>query len=140
VESVNARPERCVGTDRRSSHGVRAPPNLTHANGGHDGPAASDRITLERRTRRLRQRVKDLGAEIRLLRWEQRDGWLAVAPIRRTPLDGRGLRRETGTVASTYPFSAGTLQLEGGVPFGVAASAPVTFTTAHPRNKNHHMC
>jgi hypothetical protein len=101
---------------------------------------ASDQITLERRTRRLRQRVKDLGAEIRLLRWEQRDGWLAVAPIRRTPLDGRGLPLETGTVARTYPFSAGTLQLEGGVPFGVAASAPVTFTTAHPRNKNHHMC
>jgi hypothetical protein len=26
------------------------------------------------------------------------------------------------------------------VPFGVAASAPVTFTTAAPRNKNRHMC
>jgi hypothetical protein len=31
------------------------------------------------------------------------------------------------------------LALEG-VPFGVAASAPVTFTTAAPRNKNRHMC
>ena len=43
---------------------------------------------------------------------------------------GRGLPVETGTVARTYPFSAGTLQLEGGVPFGVAASSPVTFTVA----------
>jgi hypothetical protein len=26
------------------------------------------------------------------------------------------------------------------VPFGVAASAPVTFSTAAPRNKNRHCC
>jgi hypothetical protein len=43
-------------------------------------------------------------------------------------------------VARTYPFSAGTLAIEGGVPFGVAAAASVTFTTAAPRNKNRHMC
>jgi hypothetical protein len=43
---------------------------------------------------------------------------------------------ETGTIARTYRFSAGTLAIEGGVPFGVAAAAPVTFTTAAPRNKN----
>jgi hypothetical protein len=98
------------------------------------------RGTLERRTKRLRQRVKDLGAELRLLRWEQRAGWLAVAPLRRRPLARRGLPVETGTVARTYPFSAGTLAIEGGVPFGVAAAAPVTFTTAAPRNKNRHMC
>ena len=30
--------------------------------------------------------------------------------------------------------------IKGGVPFGVAAAAPVTFTTAAPRNKNRHMC
>jgi hypothetical protein len=30
-------------------------------------------------------------------------------------------------------FSAGTLALEGGVPFGVAATSPVTFTVAQPR-------
>jgi hypothetical protein len=101
---------------------------------------AADPHTLERRTRRFRQRVKDLGAEVHLLRWEQRDGWLAVAPIRRAPLDRRGIAVETGTVARTYPFSAGTLQMDGGVPFGVAAATPVTFTTAHARNKNHHMC
>jgi hypothetical protein len=47
---------------------------------------------------------------------------------------------ETGTVARTYPWSAGTLAIEGGVPFGVAASTVVTFTTAAPRNKNRHMC
>jgi hypothetical protein len=85
-----------------------------------------DRATLERRTKRLCQRVKDLGAEVRLLRWEQRAGWLAAAPLRRTPLSWRGQPVESGTVARTYPFSAGTLVIEG----GVAASAPVTFTTA----------
>jgi hypothetical protein len=39
-----------------------------------------NRVLLERRTKRLRQRVKDQAAELRLLRWEQRAGWLAVAP------------------------------------------------------------
>jgi hypothetical protein len=95
---------------------------------------------LERRTKRLQQRCKDLGATARLLKWEQRDGWLAVLPVRRKPLERRGLPVETGTVARTYPFSAGTLTVEGGVPFGVAAAAPVTFTTAHARAKNRHMC
>jgi hypothetical protein len=42
---------------------------------------ASDSATLERRTRRLKQQAKDLGAELRLLKWEQRDGWLAVLPV-----------------------------------------------------------
>jgi hypothetical protein len=97
---------------------------------------ANDRATLERRTKRLRQRVKDLSAELRLLRWEQRAGWLAIAPLRHLPLSRRGLPVETGTVARTYPFSAGSLAIEGGVPFGVAAAAPVTFTPAAPRNKN----
>jgi hypothetical protein len=32
------------------------------------------RGTREQRTKRLRQRAKDLGAELRLLRWEQRGG------------------------------------------------------------------
>jgi hypothetical protein len=101
---------------------------------------APDDVTLDRRSKRLKQRCKDLGAELRLLRWEQRDGWLAVLPVRRRPLPRRGLPVETGTVARTYPFSAGTLAVEGGVPFGVASAAPVTFTTAAPRNKNRHMC
>jgi len=101
---------------------------------------AFDRTVLERRTKRLRQRVKDLGTEVRLLRWEQRAGWLAVVPLRRPPPPRRGLPVETGTVARTYPWSAGTLTIEGGVPFGVAAAAPVTFTTAATRNKNRHMC
>jgi hypothetical protein len=47
---------------------------------------------------------------------------------------------ETGTVARTYPWSAGTLIVEGGVPFGVVAAAAVTFSTAGRRNKNRHMC
>lgn len=92
-----------------------------------------DRKTLERRTKRLQQRCKELGAKPRLLRWEQRAGFLAgLAACHRAPT-GRGLPVETGTVARTYPFSAGTLQLEGGVPFGVSGSAPVTFTTVQQR-------
>jgi hypothetical protein len=91
------------------------------------------RATLERRTKRLRQRVQDLGAEVRVLRWEQRAGWLAVVPLRRPPVSRRGHPVEIGTVARTY--SAGTLVIEGGVPFGVAASVPVTFTTAAPRTR-----
>jgi len=77
---------------------------------------AGDQRTLERRTKRLKQRARDLGAEVRLLRWEQRAGWLAVAPLRRPPLSRRGQPVETGTVARTYPFSAGTLAIEGGGP------------------------
>jgi hypothetical protein len=101
---------------------------------------ASTRATLERRSKRLRQRVKDVGAVVRLLRWEQRAGRLAVVLLRYPPSPGRGLPVETGTIAATYPWSAGTLVLNGGVPFGVAASAPVTFTTAAPpRNKNRYM-
>jgi hypothetical protein len=77
---------------------------------------------------------------VRLLFWEQRAGWLAVVPLRYPLPPRRGLPVETGTIARTYPWSAGTLTIEGGVPFGVAASAPVTFTTAAPPNKNRHMC
>jgi hypothetical protein len=82
---------------------------------------APDRPTLEQRTRRLRQRVRDLGSDLRLLRWEQRGGWLAVVPLRLSLLSRRGHPVETGTVARTYPFSAGTLSVAGGMPFGVAA-------------------
>jgi DNA helicase HerA-like ATPase len=67
-------------------------------------------------------------------------GWLSVAPLRRPRTPPRGQPVETGTVVRTYPFSAGTLAVEGGVPFGVAASTGVTFTIAAPRNKNRHMC
>ena len=95
---------------------------------------------LEKHTVRVRQRVKDLGAELDLLKWEQREGWLAAAPLRRNALPKRGLPVETGTAARTYPFSSGTLAIDGGVPFGVAAAAPVTFTTAATANKNRHMC
>jgi hypothetical protein len=36
-------------------------------------------------------------------------------------------------------FAAGTQAAAGGVPLGVAAAAPVTFTAAAPRNNNRHM-
>ncbi len=38
------------------------------------------------------ERVKDLSAELRLLRWEQRAGWLAIAPLRRLPCRGVACR------------------------------------------------
>jgi hypothetical protein len=90
------------------------------------------RMAYERRRTLPMRMTCTLGAEVRLLRWEQRAGWLGVAPLRRPRRTHRGLPVETGTVARTYPFSAGTLAIEGGVPFGVAASAPVTFTTVAP--------
>ncbi len=62
-----------------------------------------DRATFERRTKRLRQRVKDLGAEVRLLAWEQRAGWLAMVPLRYPPLPRRGLPVETGTLHGPIP-------------------------------------
>ena len=62
------------------------------------------RATLERRTKRLRQQAKDLGAEVRLLRWEQGTGWLAAGPLRRPRTTTRGQPVETGTVARTYAF------------------------------------
>lgn len=93
----------------------------------------TDRRTLEKRTKRLLQKCKELGAKPRLLRWEQRAGYLAALPAGCPAPKGRGLPVETGTVARTYPFSASTLQLEGGVPFGVSGSAPVTFTVVQPR-------
>ena len=65
--------------------------------------SGQDRATFERRTKRLRQRVKDIGADVRLLAWEQRAGWLAMVPLRSPPLPRRGLPVETGTVARTYP-------------------------------------
>jgi len=74
---------------------------------------APGKTTLERRSKRLRQRAKDLGGELRLLRWEQRSGWLAMAPLRRPRRTQRGQPVETGTVARTYPFSVGTLAIEG---------------------------
>ncbi len=55
-----------------------------------------EKTTLERRTKRLRQRVRDFGAEARTLRWEQPAGWLAVVPLRRSPLPRRGHPVETG--------------------------------------------
>jgi len=63
---------------------------------------AADRPTLERHTQRLKQRVKDLGAEVRLLSWEERAGWLGVVPARYPPPPRRGLPVETGTIARTF--------------------------------------
>jgi hypothetical protein len=46
---------------------------------------------------------------------------------------------ETGTLARTYPWSDGTLQIEGGIPWGDAGSRPCLFTPYNPRARGHHM-
>lgn len=94
---------------------------------------ATDRRTLEKRTKRLLQKCKELGAKPRLLRWEQRAGYLAGLAAMHSVPSGRGLSCETGTCARLYPFSTSRLQLDGGVPFGVSGSAPVTFTVVQAR-------
>jgi hypothetical protein len=62
--------------------GLRVPceqrQTLPHAYGG-DGVRGATQATLEWRTTALHQRAKDLGAELGLLRWEQREGWLPAA-------------------------------------------------------------
>ena len=45
------------------------------------GVRAPDNVTLDKRTRRLQQRVNDLGAVVLPLRYEQRAGWLALSPL-----------------------------------------------------------
>jgi hypothetical protein len=65
------------------------------------------RGTLERRTKRLRQRAKDLGAELRLLSWKQRTGWLAAVPLRRAPLQRRVCRSKRAQSRGSTRFRPG---------------------------------
>jgi hypothetical protein len=78
--------------------------------------------------------------ELRLLRWEQRAGWLQVAPLRRRPLARRGLPVETwGRWPEPTRFRPARWPSRVGCR-SLAAASLVTFTTAAPRNKNRHMC
>ena len=52
---------------------------------------------------------------------------------------GRTHLLETGTIARTYPWSDGHLQMDGGVPWGEAGSRPCMFTPFNPRNRGPHM-
>jgi hypothetical protein len=85
-------------------------------------------VGLERRTKRPGQRVKDLGAELRLLRWEQRVGWLAVVPFRR-PASPSGVVSQSRQARPV--FWPARWRSRAGVPLIMT----VTFTTAAPRSE-----
>ena len=75
------------------------------------------------------------GEEVRLLRWEQPAGWLAVVPLRYPPLPGAGFPWKRGLSHGRTPGQPARWPLEGGVPFGVAASAPVNASGTEARTE-----
>jgi hypothetical protein len=75
-----------------------------------------------------------------VLRWEQTAGHMQLDPARIRTLRGRTHLIETGTLARTYPWSDGSLQMEGGIPWGEAGARPCLFTPYSPRNRGPHMC
>lgn len=89
------------------------------------------------RSRRVEDRVKGTGARLNLLRWEQAAGLQQLDPARTKPL--RSHLIETGTLARTYPWSDGYLQLPGGVPWGEAGQRPCLFTPYVKTNRGPHM-
>jgi hypothetical protein len=95
---------------------------------------ASNRPKLEGRTKRLGRRVKDLSAEVRLLRWEQRAGRLAAVHLRAYSPGAAGPAGRDGTVVRTYPFSAGTLAIEGACRLASLQSSGTFATSAHGTN------
>lgn len=88
--------------------------------------------------RQLEQRVKHIGGQAKLLRWEQMAGVRQVVPVRPPPLPQRDHLVETGTLARATPLAQATLQLEGGVPFGKAGAAPCSWTVWHRLNPAKH--
>lgn len=91
------------------------------------------------RSRRVEDRVNGTGARLNLLRWEQAAGLQQLDPARTKPLWGRTHLIETGTLARTYPWSDGYLQLTDGVPWGEAGQRPCLFTPWVPTNRGPHM-
>jgi hypothetical protein len=98
---------------------------------------AADDKGLERSTARLRQQMRDLGAELRLLRWEHYEGMAAAQPLCLGPLPNRPMYLESGSLARTTPLAASTLQMLDGVPWGLAGSTPILLTTANARTGRH---
>lgn len=98
---------------------------------------AQDQATLDRHCRRLRQQFKDLGGEVKLLRWEQMQAMQSAQPLCGPMLHYRTLYLESGTLARTTPLSASTLQMLDGVPWGFSRSTPILLTTAHMRTGKH---
>jgi hypothetical protein len=96
-----------------------------------------DRATMDQRARRFKQQISDLDAQVRLLRWEQLEGFEKAQPLALGTMPYRQIRTETGTIARTTPLAASTMQVAGGVPFGFAGSSPILFTLRRPRRVLH---
>jgi hypothetical protein len=95
--------------------------------------------TVRDRGQRIVERARSVGARLNLLRWEQVAGLLQADPTQASSLPRRSHLIETGTLARTYPWSDGSLQLEGGVPWGEAGSRPCLFTPWNLRSRGPHM-
>ncbi|MDQ6671041.1 MAG: hypothetical protein M3069_09865 [Chloroflexota bacterium] len=105
---------------------------------------------VRERSDKIVQRARGLGAKLKVLRWEQAAGLMQLDPAqaartsggfrqRSGPLPGRALLVETGTLARTYPWSDGYLQLADGVPWGDAGNRPCVFTPFVKANRGPHM-
>jgi hypothetical protein len=97
----------------------------------------ADKAQLERACSTFEQQIKDLGAKVNLLRWEQYEGMVSAQPLCLGTLPYRPLYVESGTVARCTPFSAATLQMLDGIPWGLAGSAPILLTTKNAKTGKH---
>lgn len=94
---------------------------------------------VQERSRRVEDRVRSTGAQLNVLRWEQAAGLRQLDPATTKPMRGRTHLIETGTLARTYPWSDGYLQLPGGVPWGEAGNRLCLFTPFVKGNRGPHM-
>jgi hypothetical protein len=99
----------------------------------------NSRQNVKDRSKAIVQQARSIGARLRVLRWEQAAGLMQLDPVRTKPLRGRAHLIETGTLARTYPWSDGYLQLAGGVPWGEAGNRPCLFTPWVKTNRGPHM-
>lgn len=99
----------------------------------------SSRTDVRERSRRIVQRARGLGAKLSVLRWEQAAGLQQLDPATVRPMSRRAHLIETGTLARTYPWSDGYLQLADGVPWGEAGNRVCLFTPYVKANRGPHM-
>jgi hypothetical protein len=97
----------------------------------------ADKPALEKACATFEQQIKDLSAQVKLLRWEQYDGMVSAQPLCLGSVPQRPLYLESGTVARCSAFSASKLQMLDGVPWGMAGSAPILLTTKNSKTGHH---
>jgi hypothetical protein len=85
---------------------------------------------VERDAKRIKQRVRRYGARANDLRWEQADAMLCVAPLAINTLDRRTKRVDTSSVKRLFPWTASSMSIEGGIPWGetLDSNRPVLWT------------